>query len=99
MARVDEPPIMFDPITVRPQEQVLDWVLENAGAWPAMRDTVDKRIIGEVKSRTGRIIDSVADVGGMPKVAENKRRLDAPKDPEAFAEWLRTYTEAVEKGN
>jgi len=97
-ARVDEPPIMFDPITIRPQDQVLDWVLENAGAWPAMRDPVDKRIISEVRSKTGKIIDSPTDVGGWHEMAENKRRLDPPKDPDAFAAWLSTYTEAVEKG-
>lgn len=99
LARVDEPPIMFDPITVRPQKQVLDWVLQNAGAWPAMRDTVDKRIIREVQSRTGKIINSQTEVGGMPEIAENKRRLRPPKDRDAFAGWLQSYTEAVEKGN
>jgi len=92
--------IMFNPITVRPQKQVLDWVLQNAGAWPAMRDAVDKRIIREVKSRTGKIINSqTTEVGGMPEIAENKRRLEPPKDVEAFAGWLQSYTEATEKGN
>lgn len=47
---------------VQPAEEVYKDVLKNAGANPTRRDVVDSRIINEVKTRTGRIIDSQKDV-------------------------------------
>jgi len=59
---VDEPPIWTSPLTVRQSDEVLEWVLANAGARPWDRDAVDERIISDVLNGTGRIIDSQADV-------------------------------------
>ena len=41
-------------------------VLAGAGARPWDRDAVDRRIVGEVRARTGRIIDGESEVGGYP---------------------------------
>ena len=54
--RVVEPPVMCEPLTIRPQEDVLEWVLQNAGAQP--RDSIDARIVNDVLNRTGTYIVS-----------------------------------------
>ena len=46
---------------------------------PADRDAVDIRIVGEVTSRTGHIIDSQSEVGGWPTLEVNRRTIaDGP---------------------
>jgi hypothetical protein len=55
---------------------VENWVLANAGARPADRDSVDKRLANEVKSRSGAIIDSTSEVGGWPSLAKNTRTFN-----------------------
>jgi len=79
--KATEPPIWVDPLTVRKSDEVLDWVLANAGAWPWDRDAVDKRIVSNVRNGTGRIIDTQRDVGGWPDLASTERPLDLPADP------------------
>ena len=49
-----------------PVEQVFDSVLAQVGAVPWARDAHDLRVIDGVINRTGRVIDTTADVGGMP---------------------------------
>jgi hypothetical protein len=70
--------------------QVLNHVLQNAGARPADRDPVDARIVKSVKDRTGQIINCVAadgstrcqrNAGGWPVLAENRRTFNVPADP------------------
>ena len=53
---------------------VSEAVLAHAGARPWDRDAVDRRLVDEVRSGGGRIIDSEADVGGYPPVAPATRR-------------------------
>lgn len=48
-------------------DATLERVLDDAGAGP--RDPVDARIVAGVRDRTGRIIDSQAQVGGWPDLA------------------------------
>ncbi|HUR21227.1 MAG TPA: hypothetical protein VMZ90_10490 [Vicinamibacterales bacterium] len=66
---------------------VYSHVLENAGARPKDRDAVDKRIVLDVRKRTGGIINCVAangstrckkNGGGWPKLAANRRTLTLP---------------------
>jgi len=70
--------------------QALNWVLENVGARPLDRDTVDERIVSEVRSRTGQIINCVEadgsqrcakNGGGWPQLVSNSRPLSVPNDP------------------
>jgi hypothetical protein len=69
-------------------------VLLNAGARPKDRDAVDKRIINEVKARSGKTINCVAangttrcqkNGGGWPSYAQNKRVLRLPANPSSIA--------------
>jgi hypothetical protein len=69
------------PLTVRRVGIVEEWVLGKVGARPFDRDAVDVRIIKEVKSRTGNLIDSPFQVGGWPTLAQNVRPFVIPPNP------------------
>ena len=80
-------------------------VLKNAGAFPARRDPIDRRIVEQAMSRQGRIIDSQDDVGGYPTDATVRRELEIPDNPNADAdgdgytnveEWLHTFAAQAE---
>jgi hypothetical protein len=69
---------------------VLNHVLDTAGTRPAERNSVDSRIIRDVRNGTGEIINCVSDdgssrcdrnAGGWPELANNVRRLEVPADP------------------
>jgi pectate lyase len=68
----------------------LNSVLKSAGARPADRDSVDRRVVQSVRDRSGRIINCVApssntvcakNAGGWPTLAENRRTLQVPSNP------------------
>jgi hypothetical protein len=87
-----------------PALDVPDYVLSNAGARPADRDSVDKRIVDNAKNLTGGLIQSQNDVGGWPKLAKNFRTLDVPDNcnkvqPSGYTileEWLHGFSRTVE---
>ncbi len=54
-------------------------VLQNAGA-SLIRDSLDRRVIKEVKNRSGRIIDSPSDVGGLISLARGTAPIDSDRD-------------------
>ena len=69
---------------------VREHVLRYSGARPADRDVVDRRIVEQVRSGTGRIINCVSsngtarcqrNGGGWPSIAENRRTLTLPANP------------------
>jgi hypothetical protein len=71
---------------------VRNHVLKFAGARPADRDSVDTAIVAGVRAGTGRIINCVAangsarcarNGGGWPAMAENRRALVLPGEPNA----------------
>lgn len=72
---------------VRPEDaaSAYDSVLAHAGA-SRPRDVVDARIVASVRGRTGRIIDSQADVGGWPSLRGDAPAPDADGDgmPDAW---------------
>jgi hypothetical protein len=51
--------------------------LENAGATLPMRDDLDKRIVGDVKERKGKIIDHPNQVGGWPNLVSGQPYPDS----------------------
>ena len=53
-------------------EMAFDEVLAQAGATLPRRDAVDERLVREVRSRTGKIIDSQKQVGGWPEYAARR---------------------------
>jgi pectate lyase len=73
---------------------VYNRVLTYAGARPSDRDTVDRRIVSNVKNRSGQVINCVSsngstrcqkNAGGWPSYAQNTRRLTLPSSPNSVA--------------
>jgi pectate lyase len=73
---------------------VYNRVLAYSGARPFDRDNTDKRIVASVKNRTGRIINCVSangttrcdkNAGGWPTLAQNRRALTLPSNPNSTA--------------
>ena len=68
---------------------------------------MDRRIVSEVQSRTGRIISSPSEVGGWPTLATNVRALSLPANPHTATAsgytnlelWLHDYAATVEGTN
>jgi hypothetical protein len=80
-------PEPFDWAGVKTQSAsaALKAVLANAGA-SRWRDPVDRRVVQSVRERSGRIINSQADVGGWPELPKGEARLDSDGDgmPDAW---------------
>jgi len=74
---VESPPFWPEGLIVMPAKDVKQSVLENAGAFPWQRDEIDQRIIDEVLSGEGRIIDSEKEVGGYPMIQPVFRKFNA----------------------
>jgi len=68
------------PITATNATEAFDKVLPQAGATLPKRDSVDSRVVAEVKNKTGSIINSPDDVGGYPKLASGNPPLDSDQD-------------------
>ena len=66
-------------ISKTPARTAFRHVLTSAGA-SLVRDSVDARIVNDVRNRTGSIINSQADVGGWPVLASAPARLDTDND-------------------
>lgn len=73
-------------VTTDPAEVAYASILEQGGATRPVRDAVDERIVGLIRSRAGRIIDSQDDVGGWPPLlaADPPRDTDADGMPDAW---------------
>uniref|UniRef100_UPI0025BE42C7 hypothetical protein n=1 Tax=Aquabacterium sp. TaxID=1872578 RepID=UPI0025BE42C7 len=70
--------------------QLREQILAHAGARPADRDSVDQRLIAEIRNGTGRQIDSQNDVGGYPSATATHRALTVPShDVET---WLQGFS-------
>lgn len=93
-ARVSDPPAWPAQLTAKKTtgDAVLESVLTNAGARPADRDSVDRRIVRSVRERSGGIINCVSNdgsarcqknAGGWPTLAKNTRKLNLPDNPNA----------------
>ena len=76
-------PIWFELLTPDPSTNIENQLLLGAGSRPKDRDSVDNRVITEIKNRSGRIIDNPSDVGGWPTLAQNTRAFPVPANPNA----------------
>lgn len=76
-------------VTPDPAPSAFASVLERAGA-SRSRDSVDERIIANVREKSGHIIDSQADVGGWPVLRGGAVAIDSDGDgmPDA---WERAH--------
>ncbi|OYU78231.1 MAG: hypothetical protein CFE32_02525 [Alphaproteobacteria bacterium PA3] len=72
-------------LEAEPALQAEEKVLAKAGA-SLVRDIVDARVIQSVRTRTGQIINSQAEVGGWPELAIGSARPDQDGDglPDAW---------------
>ena len=102
---VDTRPVWNEGLEALPSSEVEDYVLQNAGAWPAFRLPYEEKIINNVRNRTGGMVNSVAEAGGWPEVEHNTRTLIVPKNPHGdddgdgytnIEEWLHAYAAYVE---
>jgi len=57
-------------------------ILSRSGARPADRDPVDRRVVHEAGTGTGRIIDSPKQVGGWPDLGSSFRSFPVPENPD-----------------
>jgi len=76
-------------LTRETADAALSAVLNHAGASRA-RDSVDARIVADVRAKSGGIIDSQHDVGGWPVLRSGDPQIDTDRDgmPDA---WERTH--------
>ena len=76
-------------------ELARDMVLNHSGARPAERDSVDLRLVAEVRAGKGHHINSQDEVGGYPQTTPTHRPLQVPKTN--FYTWLSRYSAEVEQ--
>ena len=72
-------PLEMPAVTTERWDSAYERVMSSAGA-AKVRDSVDERIVAGVRTRTHRIIDSQADVGGWPTLASSSRPRDTDND-------------------
>ena len=75
------PPLVAANWKTLPTDQVRVRALHYAGSRPARRNAIDQRIIDDVKSNRGRIIDLPAEVGGLTKIAKTEGVARTPRFP------------------
>lgn len=68
------------PITMTPTRDLLAVLVEGCGATLPRRDAVDARVLDEICSGRGRIINSQTEVGGWPDYAAGEAPPDADED-------------------
>ena len=73
-------PFAVPPVTPSKADDAFEEVLDSTGAILPVRDSVDERIIADVRNKAGRIIDSPADVGGYPQLARGTPPMDSDHD-------------------
>jgi len=91
---LSERPVWPEGITTRRASDAYEAVLAGVGARPADRTAHDRRIVADVRDRSGSPIDSQDDVGGYPELEPTTRELSVPD--EDLGAWLREFTVAVE---
>jgi len=79
-------PFAAPAVRTQTAKQAFDSVLAVVGASLPVRDSVDRRIIEQVRKGTGKIIDSQKNVGGWPELKSTPAPLDTDHDgiPDAW---------------
>lgn len=73
-------PVPAAPVTTHTAEEAYELVLQQAGAILPKRDSVDARLVSDVRNRTGRQINSQREVGGWPELKSLPAPLDSDHD-------------------
>ena len=83
---LSDAPFPAAPVRTVSAREAFDLVLDRAGASLPRRDVVDERLIDDVRNRTGKVIDSQADVGGWPELRSSTPPADSDDDgmPDAW---------------
>jgi hypothetical protein len=89
-----EKPVWPAGLVAMPAKDTVAWVMVHAGARPKDRDEVDQRIVRDFEQRRGHFIDSQEEVGGYPKVAPVRRKLEVPK--QNVEAWLAKLAAGLE---
>jgi len=77
LVKLADKPFDTPQVETQPANEILDLVLENVGATLPMRDSLDKRIVADVRNGTGKIIDHPAQVGGWPELQSGEPYPDS----------------------
>lgn len=103
---VNDSPIWSTGVTYSPIEDVKDNIIENVGAYPAFRDSLDTRFIANITDDTGRssMAQGPPDVGDWPTLDVNTTILDIPANPHVdsgngytnLEVWLHDLADEVE---
>ncbi|HEX8624056.1 MAG TPA: pectate lyase [Allosphingosinicella sp.] len=72
-------PLAVGPVARDPAPRAYERVLADAGA-SLVRDPADARVVASVRARSGRHIDSQAEVGGWPELASGSPWTDSDGD-------------------
>ena len=82
---VTTPPVVDSSITLMPVSDTRNHVLGAAGAWPAFRDSAEKRVLVDVSSEIGFLKNTLNDAGGWPSDYDKStyRALTLPANPNA----------------
>src|SRR5207253_1575922 len=73
-------PFPAPPVQTQSAAEAFELVLRNAGATRPRRDSVDGRIVSDVRNGTGKIIDDEREVGGWPAYASGEPPVDTARD-------------------
>ena len=103
----NDSPLWPTGLTAMPSSAVKAYVIANAGAYPAFRDSLDLRFIDELTNNTGRssLASGKPKTGDWPKLAIHKIKLAIPPNPHAdydrdgytnLEEWLHSQAAIVE---
>ena len=80
LVTVVDRPFETPPVRTSSAPEALRAVLAGVGATLPRRDAVDARIVGEVESRAGSVIDSQWEVGGWPEYRSARPPRDTDLD-------------------
>lgn len=81
----------FEPLS---SEDVVDHIVNHAGARPRERDEIDQRIVMDFLNKKGKILDSQEEVGGYPTPKKTYRKLNIPEDD--IEGWLDLLAKKLE---
>lgn len=73
-------PFPAPPVTTDPAEAAFEKILAGGGATLPRRDAADARLVAEIRSGKGRIIDSQKEVGGWPVLKSTPAPADGDND-------------------
>ncbi len=76
---VTAPPVWPEDLAVLEPAALIEGLLGSAGARPQARDVVDRRLVDDVLTGGGSIIDSQSQVGGWPELNQATRSLAAAR--------------------